>query len=217
MFLTVNRTAVGATLIYILPTCDFYYIRITSVEFGYSEYVSIRLCLYLNQEMQMASITLEGNEIHTIGTLPAVGSDAPGFNLTNSELGASSMSDYSGKKVVMNIFPSIDTGVCAQSTRRFNETASNNKNTVILCISADLPFALSRFCGAENLDDVVTLSTFRNPEFGEDYGVRITDGPIKGLMSRAVVVIDENNKVIHAEQIPEITQEPDYEAALAKI
>lgn len=165
----------------------------------------------------MASITLEGNKIHTVGELPAVGSDAPGFNLTNSELGDSSLSDYSGKKVIMNIFPSIDTGVCAQSTRKFNEAASKYENTVVLCISADLPFALSRFCGAENLDDVVTLSTFRSPEFGKDYGVCITDGPIKGLMSRAVVIIDENNKVTHIEQIPEITQEPDYEAAMARI
>jgi thiol peroxidase len=165
----------------------------------------------------MTSITLEGNEIHTVGELPTAGSDAPAFNLTNSELGDASLSDYSGKKVVMNIFPSIDTGVCAQSTRKFNETANNYENTVVLCISADLPFALSRFCGAEGLDNVVTLSTFRSPEFGDDYGVRITDGPIKGLMSRAVVVIDENKQVIYAEQIPEITQEPDYKAALAKI
>ena len=165
----------------------------------------------------MASITLEDNEIHTNGELPAVGSDAPGFNLTNSELGVSSLSDYSGKKVVMNIFPSIDTGVCAKSTRRFNKAANNLENTVVLCISADLPFALSRFCGAENLDKVITLSTFRNPEFGDDYGVRIIDGPIKGLMSRAVIIIDENNKVIHTEQVPEIAQEPDYEAALAKM
>jgi thiol peroxidase len=165
----------------------------------------------------MASITLEGNEIHTVGELPAVGSDAPAFNLTNSELGTSSLSDFSGKKVVMNIFVSIDTGICAESTRRFNEATSNSDNTAVLCISADLPFALSRFCGAENLDKVITLSTFRNPEFGDDYGVRIIDGPIKGLMSRAVVIIDENNKVIHAEQVPEIAQEPDYAAALAKI
>jgi thiol peroxidase len=165
----------------------------------------------------MASITLEGSEIHTTGNLPDIGSDAPAFSLTNSALGTASLSDYSGKKIIMNIFPSIDTGVCATSTRKFNETASSNKNSVVLCISADLPFALSRFCGAENLDDVVTLSTFRTPEFGEDYGVRITDGPISGLMSRAVIIIDENNKVIHTEQIPEISQEPDYEAALARI
>jgi thiol peroxidase len=165
----------------------------------------------------MTTITLEGNEIHTVGELPAAGSDAPAFTLTNAELGAAALSDYAGKKIVLNIFPSIDTGVCAESTRRFNTAAGSLDNTVVLCISADLPFALSRFCGAENLNNVVTLSTFRNPEFGDDYGVRITDSPISGLMSRAVVVIDENGKVVHTEQVPEIAQEPDYDAALTKL
>ena len=165
----------------------------------------------------MATITLEGNEIHTVGELPAVGSDAPAFSLTNAELGSASLADYNGKKVVLNIFPSIDTGVCAESTRRFNAAASSLDNTVVLCISADLPFALSRFCGAENLNNVVTLSTFRNPEFGEAYGVRISDGALAGLMSRAVVIVDETGKVVYTEQVPEIVQEPDYDAALTRL
>ncbi|MGB5276742.1 MAG: thiol peroxidase [Gammaproteobacteria bacterium] len=165
----------------------------------------------------MTTITLDGKEIHTVGDLPAVGSTAPAFTLTNAELGDSSLADYAGKKIVLNIFPSIDTGVCAESTRRFNTAAGSLDNTVVLCISADLPFALSRFCGAENLDNVITLSTFRNPEFGDDYGVRITDSPIAGLMSRAVIVIDENGAVVHTEQVPEIAQEPDYDAALTKL
>ncbi len=165
----------------------------------------------------MATITFDGNEIHTVGELPAVGAGAPGFTLTNAELGDAALSDYAGKKIVLNIFPSIDTGVCAESTRRFNTAAGSLDNTVVLCISADLPFALSRFCGAENLNNVITLSTFRSPAFGDDYGVRITDGALAGLMSRAVVVVDETGKVVHTEQVPEIAQEPDYDAALTKL
>lgn len=165
----------------------------------------------------MATITLEGNEIHTVGELPTVGSDAPAFTLTNADLGSTTLADYSGKKIVLNIFPSIDTGVCAESTRRFNSAAGSLDNTVVLCISADLPFALSRFCGAENLDNVITLSTFRNPEFGDDYGVRISDSPLAGLMSRAVVIIGQDGKIAYTEQVPEIVQEPDYDAALTKI
>ena len=165
----------------------------------------------------MATITLEGNEIHTVGELPSIGSDAPAFTLTNADLGTTTLADYSGKKIVLNIFPSIDTGVCAESTRRFNSAAGSLDNTVVLCISADLPFALSRFCGAENLDNVITLSTFRNPEFGDDYGVRISDSALAGLMSRAVVIIDQNGKIAHTEQVPEIAQEPDYDAALTKL
>ena len=165
----------------------------------------------------MATITLEGNEIHTVGELPAVGSDAPAFTLTNSEMGETSLADYAGKKVVLNIFVAIDTGICAESTRRFNTAAGSLDNTVVLCISADLPPTLARFCGAENLNNVVTLSTFRNPEFGQDYGLTISDGPIRGLNSRAIVVIDEGGKVIHTEQVPEIAQEPDYDAALTKL
>ena len=164
----------------------------------------------------MATITLHGDKIHTVGQLPAPGSKAPAFTLTNSDLGEASLADYAGKTVILNIFPSIDTGVCAESTRRFNKTASSGK-AVVLCISADLPFALSRFCGAEGLDKVVTLSSFRNPEFGNDYGLTISDGPLRGLLSRAVIVIDGSGKVVYNEQVPEIGQEPNYEAAQAKI
>ena len=165
----------------------------------------------------MAIITLEGNEIHTVGELPAIGSDAPAFTLTNAEMGETSLSDYAGKKVILNIFVAIDTGICAESTRRFNTAAGSLDNTVVLCISADLPPTLARFCGAENLNNVTTMSTFRNPEFGNDYGLTIADGPIRGLNSRAIVIIDENGKVIHTEQVPEIAQEPDYDAALTKL
>jgi thiol peroxidase len=164
----------------------------------------------------MATITLHGNEIHTAGELPAPGANAPAFTLTNSELGDTSLADFAGKKVILNIFPSIDTGVCAESTRRFNASISHD-NAVVLCISADLPFALSRFCGAEGLDKVITLSSFRSPEFASAYGLQITDGPLRGLLSRAVMVIDETGKVVHNEQVPEIAQEPNYAAALASI
>ena len=165
----------------------------------------------------MATITLEGNEIHTVGELPAIGSDAPAFTLTNSEMGETSLADFAGKKVILNIFVAIDTGICAESTRRFNTAAGSLDNTVVLCISADLPPTLARFCGAENLNNVITLSTFRNPEFGNDYGLTVADGPIRGLNSRAVVIIDENGKVIHTEQVPEIAQEPDYDDALTRL
>lgn len=165
----------------------------------------------------MATITLQGNEIHTIGELPAAGTKAPAFTLTNSDLGETSLTDFAGQKVVLNIFPSIDTGVCAASTRHFNAAAGKLSNTAVLCISADLPFALSRFCGAEGLDKVQTLSSFRSPEFATHYGLTISDGPIKGLLARAVIVIDESGKVVYNEQVPEIAQEPDYDAALASI
>jgi len=165
----------------------------------------------------MATITLEGNEIHTVGDLPAVGSDAPAFTLTNSEMGETSLADFAGKRVILNVFVAIDTGICAESTRRFNAAAGSLENTVVLCISADLPPTLSRFCGAENLDNVITLSTFRNPEFGQDYKLTIADGPIRGLNSRCVIIVDENGKVAYTEQVPEIAQEPDYDAALTKL
>jgi len=165
----------------------------------------------------MASITLKGNPINTAGELPGVGSAAPAFNALKTDLSECSLSELSGKKVVLNIFPSIDTGVCAMSTTRFNKEAGSLDNTVVLCISMDLPFALGRFCGAEGLDDVVPVSTFRNPEFGTGYGVTIIDGPLAGLLSRAVVVIDESGNVAYTEQVPEITQEPNYEAALAAL
>ena len=162
----------------------------------------------------MASITLKGNPVSTVGTLPAAGSSAPAFSGLKTDLSECKLTDLSGQKVVLNIFPSIDTGVCAASTRHFNEAAGSLENTVVVCVSVDLPFALGRFCGAEGLDNVVPVSVFRNPEFGSGYGVTIADGPLAGLLSRAVVVIDETGKVLYTEQVPEITQEPNYEAAL---
>lgn len=162
----------------------------------------------------MATITLQGNEIHTSGDLPKVGAHAPEFTLTDAELNDVAMSHWHGKKKLLNIFPSIDTGVCAMSTRKFNEHASEHEGTVMLMISADLPFAQKRFCGDEGLENVLTLSTMRAPEFARDYGVLITDGPLKGLTARAVLVLDENDTVVHSELVPEIGQEPDYESAL---
>lgn len=164
----------------------------------------------------MATITLQGNPIETIGSLPAVGSDAPAFSLVKTDLSEVGLGDFAGKTVVLNIYPSVDTGICAASTRRFNEVASGNDNVVVLCISADLPFAHSRFCGAEGLENVVSLSTFRDTDFGKDYGVTITTGPLAGLMSRAVVVV-KDGKVAYTEQVPEIAQEPNYDAALAAL
>ena len=158
----------------------------------------------------MATITFQGNPIHTSGELPAVGSIAPDFQLTGATLADVTRSSFAGKRLVLNIFPSIDTGVCAASVRRFNKEVSSLSNTAVLCISDDLPFAQSRFCGAEGLNNVVTLSELRDRDFGSQYGVRITDGPLAGLLSRAVVVLDENGKVIYTEQVPEIAQEPDY-------
>ena len=165
----------------------------------------------------MASITLKGNPVTTVGELPANGTAAPAFSAVKTDLSECTLTELSGKKVVLNIFPSIDTGVCAASTHRFNKEAGTLGNTTVICISADLPFALGRFCGAEGLDNVVPASTFRNPEFGNDYGVTILDGPLAGLLSRSVVVIDESGTVVYSEQVPEITQEPNYEAALAAL
>lgn len=164
----------------------------------------------------MATITLQGNPIETIGSLPAVGSAAPAFSLVKTDLSEAGLGDFTGKTVILNIFPSIDTGICAASTRRFNEVASANENVAVLCVSADLPFAHSRFCGAEGLENVVSLSTFRSADFGKDYGVTITSGPLAGLMSRAVVMI-KDGKVTYTEQVPEIAQEPNYDAALAAL
>lgn len=163
----------------------------------------------------MATITLKGNSIQTIGSLPAVGTQASDFLLTGADLSDSTLSQFAGKRVVLNIFPSVDTGVCAASVRQFNAEVEKLKNTVVLCISADLPFALSRFCGAEGLTNVITLSELRNCEFGDKYGVRIIDGPLAGLLSRCVIVLDEKGKVIYTEQVPEITQEPDYAPVVA--
>lgn len=164
----------------------------------------------------MATITLQGNPFETVGNLPAVGSDAPAFTLVKTDLSEVGMGDFAGKTVVLNIYPSVDTGICAASTRRFNEVASSNPDVAVLCVSADLPFAHSRFCGAEGLENVVSLSTFRSADFGKDYGVTIANGPLAGLMSRAVVVI-KDGKVAYTEQVPEIVQEPNYDAALAAL
>lgn len=165
----------------------------------------------------MAEITLQGNPINTAGDLPQVGSDAPSFTLVAADLSEKTLGDFAGKNVVLNIFPSIDTPVCATAARIFNEKASGREDTVVLCISADLPFATSRFCGAEGLDNVVTLSTFRNPEFGQSYGMTIVDGALAGVLARAVVVVDTEGKVQHSELVPEIAQEPDYDAALSAL
>ena len=163
----------------------------------------------------MAKIHLKGESLSTCGNLPAAGTDAPDFRLTKTDLSEITLKDLKGKRVVLNIFPSIDTAVCAASVRRFNAEASQLENTVVVCVSMDLPFAHERFCGAEGLNDVVSVSDFRTGAFGKDYGVKIDDGPLAGLLSRAVVLVDEDGKVIYTEQVPEITQEPDYEAALA--
>jgi thiol peroxidase len=168
----------------------------------------------LKQEANMAEITLQGNPVHTIGSLPAVGMIAPSFRLVKTDLTEASLQDFIGKNIILNIFPSLDTSVCAASVRRFNKEGSESPNTVILCISADLPFAHKRFCEIEGLNDVIPLSVFRSPEFGRDYGVTLTSGPLTGLLSRAVVIIDKEGKVAYTEQVPEIGQEPDYDAAL---
>ena len=165
----------------------------------------------------MATVTLKGGEINTIGTLPEVGASAPDFTLTKNDLSEVSLADYSGQKVVLNIFPSIDTGTCAQSVRTFNKEAASLKNTKVLCVSKDLPFAQARFCGAEGIEAVETLSDFKDGNFGEAYQVTFADGPLKALHSRAVVVIDEAGKVAYAEQVPEIVDEPNYSAALAAL
>lgn len=162
----------------------------------------------------MATVTLKGNPIHTNGDLPKAGSAAPDFKLTAADLSDKSLKDFTGKRKVLNIFPSIDTPTCAMSVRQFNQRASSVKNAVVLCISADLPFAQKRFCGAEGLNNVVTLSEMRDRHFAKDYGVLLQDGPLAGLMARSVVVLDENNKVVHTELVGEVAHEPNYDAAL---
>ncbi len=162
----------------------------------------------------MATITLKGNEIHTQGDMPKVGSRAPDFTLTDSDLSDVTLNQWQGQRILMNIFPSIDTPVCATSTRTFNEHARDNEKVTMLMISGDLPFAHKRFCGDEGLANVVTLSTMRSADFARDYGVLIEDGPLRGLTARAVLVIDENGVVVHAELVSEIAEEPDYSAAL---
>ncbi|WP_026752955.1 thiol peroxidase [Sediminibacter sp. Hel_I_10] len=162
----------------------------------------------------MATITLKGSEIHTSGQLPKKGTKAPDFKLTSTDLQEKSLSDFSGHNLVLNIFPSVDTGVCATSVREFNEKASGLDNTKVLCISRDLPFALDRFCAAEGLENVVNLSDFKDGNFGKSYGAAITDSAFEGLLSRAVVVVNPDGEVIYTEQVSEIADEPNYKAAL---
>jgi thioredoxin-dependent peroxiredoxin len=163
----------------------------------------------------MASITLGGNPINTLGELPKVGSKLADFKLVKSDLSTASLADFTGKKLVLNIFPSIDTGTCATSVRKFNETAAKLDNTSVLCISRDLPFAQKRFCGSEGIENVVNLSDFQEGNFGKSNGLEIVNGPLAGLHSRAIIVADENGTVLHTEQVAEIANEPNYEAALA--
>lgn len=163
----------------------------------------------------MAKIALNGNPIHTISSLPEKGIHSPDFLLTKTDLSDISLKDYAGKKIILNIFPSLDTAVCATSVRKFNSEAAKAVNTVVICVSKDLPFAHARFCTTEGITNVVPASELRSDKFGRDFGVLITDGPLAGLFSRAVVVIDENGKVIYTEQVPDIVNEPDYEAAIS--
>ncbi|KOP39199.1 thiol peroxidase [Flavobacterium sp. WLB] len=165
----------------------------------------------------MASITLGGNPVHTSGELPAVGSKLADFKLVQNDLSVASLSNFAGKKLVLNIFPSVDTGTCAASVRKFNQSASGLENTTVLCISRDLPFAQKRFCGAEGLENVVNLSDFQTGAFGKANGLEITDGPLAGLHSRVIIVVDANGTITHTEQVAEIANEPNYEAALAAL
>jgi len=165
----------------------------------------------------MATVTLGGNPIHTNGELPKTGSKAPDFKLVNTDLSIATQADFAGSKVVLNIFPSIDTGTCATSVRTFNAKASTLANTKVLCISRDLPFAQKRFCVAEGLENVINLSDFNTGSFGKDYGLEITDSVLAGLHSRVVIVLDENGIIKYAEQVPEIADEPNYENALAAL
>ncbi len=165
----------------------------------------------------MANITLKGNPIHTNGELPELGSFAPDFVLVNKDLTNTTLADYAGKKKLLNIVPSLDTGVCATSTIKFNQAMRGKSGAVALVISADLPFAMNRFCGAEGIDNVISLSMMRSKNFAKDYGVLITDGPLEGICARAVVVLDEDNKVIYTQLVPEIGEEPDYDSALAML
>jgi len=165
----------------------------------------------------MTTITLKGEPIQTAGNLPQIGTKAPNFSLTKTDLTDVTLESFSPKRLLLNIFPSLDTAVCAQSVRTFNLKASGVADLTILCISQDLPFAHKRFCDTENIRNVMTLSCFRNPKFGQDYGVTITSGPLRGLLSRAIVLIDTNGKVLYTQQVPEITQEPDYRSVLSQL
>jgi thiol peroxidase len=165
----------------------------------------------------MATVTLKGNSIHTSGDLPKVGAKAPAVHLVDKDLNDITLNDFKGKKKLLNIVPSLDTSVCATSTRKFNQFAAGRDDVVMLVISADLPFAQARFCGAEHIDKVIPLSTMRSNQFSKDYGVLITDGPLAGITARAVVVLDQNDKVIYTQLVPEIAQEPDYDKAMAAL
>jgi len=165
----------------------------------------------------MAEITLKGNPIHTNGDLPAVGSVAPDFRLTTKDLNDVGLDDFAGKRKIVSIVPSLDTGVCAESTKRFNALVASHDDVAVLVVSADLPFAQARFCGAEGLDRVHTLSMMRSKNFGKDYGILVQDGPLAGITARAVVVLDAENRVLYTELVPEIGQEPDYDAAFAAL
>jgi thioredoxin-dependent peroxiredoxin len=162
----------------------------------------------------MAQITLKGNPVNTVGDLPGKGDKAKDFTLVKGDLSRVGLNDFKGSKLVLNIFPSLDTGTCAASVRYFNKAAADLENTKVLCISRDLPFAQSRFCGAEGIENVVTLSDYATGSFGKDYGLEIADGPLAGLHSRVVIVLDEEGNVIYTQQVPEIVDEPDYEDAL---
>jgi thioredoxin-dependent peroxiredoxin len=163
----------------------------------------------------MAQITLKGNPIHTVGELPRKGEQAKDFTLVAGDLSRVTLQDYKGSKLVLNIFPSLDTGPCAASVRYFNQAAAGLKDTKVLCISRDLPFAQSRFCGAEGIDNVVTLSDYATGDFGKDYGLEIADGPMAGLLSRVVIILDENGRVVYTQQVPEIVDEPDYKEVMS--
>jgi thiol peroxidase len=173
--------------------------------------------LSLKNNKAMASITLGGNPVKTSGELPNVGSKAPEFELIKTDLSIATLADFLGSKLVLNIFPSVDTGTCAASVRKFNENASQLENTKVLCISRDLPFAQKRFCGAEGLENVINLSDFKSGSFGKDFGLEIMDSVLAGLHSRVVIVLDENGIVQYAEQVAEIADEPNYESALAAL
>jgi thiol peroxidase len=181
---------------------------------GLTELFSAVVESQVQEESAMATVTLKGNPIHTNAELPTIGSQAPSFRLVTNDLGEVGLDEYAGTRKVLNIVPSLDTAVCATSARHFNEEAGQLANTVVLVISADLPFAQKRFCTTEGLDNVVTLSMMRDRGFAAKYGVLIEDGPLAGLSARAVVVLDESNRVVYTQLVPEIAQEPDYDAAL---
>ncbi len=165
----------------------------------------------------MANITLKGNPIHTKGELPQLGTQAADFTLVATDLSTKSLNDFKGKKLILNIFPSVDTGTCAMSVRKFNSDAASLHNTAVLCVSRDLPFAQARFCGAEGIENVVMLSDFRKGQFGEDYNLIMTDGPLQALLSRCIIILNEAGEVIYTEQVPEITDEPNYANALEAV